>query len=609
MTPSLLELPPEVLARVAVELSVDDVLKVCSTSRRALHAFSCDPVWQELARRNNGLKTAHWRNYMAMSDMHIWVDKGKSCYSYCMQRMDDKRLLNMVVDNIRRWRNGDTKLDELTLEKSTRDIVDHFDRYSHFAMSLRMRLSSWKRFHESDGRFTSNEIDTILKERAANIESIDIAATMCEIAGERMVLNLFRTLICHSDDYISNLTLEEVLVMVSAIDPLFYDLLHVRESVTKTILSLYKAHFDLAATGEQSNEYKVKYLMFLLDHEMSRRLNRKGFHHVEDNNNLQSSLILRAYAGLAQPSQLVYNAIILRFCKLLDIGNVLANEISIALVEQGKTKYIVHTNSGVHVLNSHRADLVGHFPMFADKYVEFISYEETKILVTKESWNRYTFVSVMDEVLCKTHYKDSLMLSQSSSTIHDKEYCSQMPFGINLIPQSRLEKLRGQVLEEMKAYAPTVPSGLFCMHLLQACPKQQKQSTLEPYIPARPCLLGSFKLVPNRAYEVHAKVTRIDFPHLLPFQKGDVVGIRSQERAVVLDYLLPKELSTASIMDKTQLLIDHGYVLLLCDTMYVVVRVPEICEKRDPLSSCAIYNDHAGSFFKSVKNGHFIPNL
>lgn len=602
----LLDLPPEVLGVVARNLCVSDVLCLCAASTRARRAFSCDPVWRELVRRNYALVPANWRPYMSTAEMDACVDMGGSCYAYCMGRIDDKQCLEALVDDIAKWRIRPHTSDHddagIALEARIRTCIAHFPRYAHFAMALRRRLSSTTNFRRLDC-LTPHQTWHLVRERAAHLHQIAIATTLCERAGERALLDTFRTLICSQDSYILNLSLEETLVTASYVDPLFQDLIHIREIVTNAILLQY----SLQHASLTCNVDKVKLLMHLLDSELLLRSCSPHYHPSPDSDNLQSSLILRAYAGLAAPSPLVFNAIVVRLCNLLHI-EISMNEIALCVPQDSSFRYLIHANNSTAVFDTSRPDLFGHFPLLADKYAEFnAEYHSESKLLTSASWARYVNVSILDSILCKVHCADERMKMFQRG--ENPEYVGFPPIvstGISIISQNRLEKLRWKALLERKALNPTTPSGHACLEFLNKYPQNQTLNALEPYIPITPTLLGSFKLVPNPSFQKKANLAIVTSPHELP-PVGSIVTAGLDTQALLLDYYLPKDMSGHPTLDTTNLLMDQGFAVLLTGSTYWVVNAGEL-RHIPPRRFDSVYNDHAGMFFSGVATSqtHFV---
>lgn len=617
----LLEFPVEVLLCVAQHLKVPDLLTLCSLNKRAFEVFKCNEFWLDQVIKTNELKSINWRNDESMSDVYAFTDGGGLCYDYCMKKLDQKQHINILIDEIAKWKNGDVEIDEDDLAIKVDYTLKHIQTFIPFTTNQIMRITNDEMFlKDPNVRLTVEHFKELMNERSKHLQRIDIACTLNDLGGDIMFIYAYRSILYESDEYINDLTLEEVYVMASSIDPLFHDLLHIRATVTANVIRSYNESIrHLEETGViTKNENRIHFIMKLFDYEKKQwgKWEDNLFPPVDDRD-LQNSLILRVYAGLAVPTQLVYNSIILRFCKLLGIGNVIMNEIAIGVEENGQCDYLVHLNYGIKSFNVLRPEVFGQFPIFFDKFTEFQNNDDTKNLINKLSWRRYIFINVLDSFLTMTHFNDFKLEFDANYVSLTQQGCKsyQAISGVNVLAKSHLSDLRSRIISMTDTFEPTVISGQNCLQLISQHPKTSNYTPTDPYIPSgNSRLLDSFRYIPNEVYDNETNAKRINFEHNFEYRIGDLVNAGFLANALVLDLFLPNDSEITeemSIEEKTQVLNDDGLLLLLSNhTCYVInIMLIQGHSKVENGGLMFLDDDHIGIWFKSYdqENNKFIP--
>lgn len=616
-----LKLPVEVLLVVTQHLTTGELLNLCSLNKRAFQVFQCDEFWFDQVSKTNAFKSSNWKTYMSMQDAYDFTNNGSSCYKYCMKKLDNKQLVDKLIDDIAKWKNGDDdKINEINLNSRLDYVLKNFESFVQFTTLQIMRLSNNEKFHNDPNiRVTIEYFKDLMNKRSKNLQKIDIASTINDLGGDIMFINSYKSIIYGDDNYINNLTLEEVYVMGSLIDPLFHDLLPIRSKVTQNVIKKYKESINqLEENGIiNKNENRVHFIMKLFDYEIEQWGKWEDKIPLVDYRDLQNSLILRVYAGLAIPTQLVYNSIILRFCKLLKINNIMMNDIAIGVEENGKCDYLVHTFDGIGSFDETRTDIFGEFPIFADKFKEFQNNEETRNLIDKTSWRRFAFIKIFDSILEMTHFNNFEIKFDGKYINLIQQNCisHQSISFIKIISKNHLCDLRSRILSIVENFKPLVLSGQNCLKLMLKYPKGLNYKPNDPYIPLGNIrLLDSFKYIPNEGYDNETNAKRVNFKHEFDYQIGDLVNAGFLQNALLLDLFLPNDIiinDDMSIEEKTKNLNENGLLLLLNNqTCYVInIMLIEGHSKDENGELMALSDDHIGIWFKNFdfKKKKFIP--
>lgn len=337
--------PVEILILINKEITTRDLINLCCLNSQYFSLFKSDIFWSDKLGKNDWFSSYKWGD--SLKPVKIDGEHGVACFTHYLKKMDARDKIKNLFQMLDNWKYHNVRVDESALEIELQAIVNNPELYMQFIVAETKRISSNPIYCRTSMLIPAGNFKGLMIERSRNLSIINLACSLQEIISVRECIRLYESLLTGSEEYISKLCIEEVLVMASSIDPLFYDLLHYRNETHKWVTKRYLEFEEDPRVSTRTSDKKLAILKKLLDFKFN--IWRKWDSNIPqvDERNLDHSLVLRAYGGLTRPTHLVYVSILEKLCLLLGI-EIDINEISLFINSEYKHTFIAPQLNHTH---------------------------------------------------------------------------------------------------------------------------------------------------------------------------------------------------------------------------------------------------------------------
>lgn len=566
----LLEYPVDVLILIVGQVSIEDLLRLCSLDRNHRQLFSSNVFWSDKARITDALCGHDWDNFKVPLEVEKVTDNGY--FRLYVEKLYAKRRVQKLLHSLDHWKFEDGPVDETELENELHDIVSNHSNYVPFIVAETKRMSSNRMYCKTCKLIPIEEFTDLMAERSTNLSQINLACSLQEIISVKQCLTLYEQLLTGSDKYISSLCLEEVFVLASTIDPLYYDLLHYRKATLDWVVEQYRELEHDPRISLEPICNVVTTLKRLLDFKLNVWRKWDTELPLVDPRNMDHSLVLRVYAGITRPTHLVYLAILEKLCIILGYQQVGINEISTIVQSSHRCSLLVEElqppNQDMYYDDP---DEVHDEPMFEDMFNRFqTSMDPASNAIT---WTRLVFLNTMDDVFKLIHWNYFKIRCQSVLRLQMNGHISPQPISLGNVVKEYVSHYVYEQCARLKArYTPT------CTWLMMLDPPSQKVSYhREPTRDfSKTRILDQLCLRFDITDVGDVVSCPPELANHLGHNRGAVVTINPNKTCYLVDVLVPKQaLDATSLTDCLKVARQGGFLLVMRNNSYWTIPLTE----------------------------------
>lgn len=426
MNLTLAKLPIEVLVNITSYLDPHDIFSLSLTSKTANSIFLCDEVWFNQVSLSKDLRSHNWRSFHSFEEVHKFTKHKRSYFDFCrMKFIREKEIKCLINDIILVDQRVENVEKEQSIQKRLFQIYREWDSYVPFILKERMHLSN-KSGLSRERHISVKEFQSHLLERSAQMPKISIASSLEEIGRMKLWLEFYRHMMLCSDEEISSMNYEEVMLGASLLDPEFFEFLHFRDSFINNTLE----KFDKKIINENQN-VTVEIKMLTLIKALDLQLQENSIHRQPQTEYAECRSIVRAYSGNCEPTSFLYLTILQSLCQLVGIKTELSETfISFESVDletnKSITNFIIKTSNGVLHFKNKIPPNLGSYPIDAYKY-RILQRNKINIDPRSALYKRLIFTNIFQNLFSglKSNFVDYFTEDELTNSINSQLMSTQ----------------------------------------------------------------------------------------------------------------------------------------------------------------------------------------
>lgn len=576
--------PLDILVLIVKEVEIKDLVNLCSLNRQCFHLFKSDIFWSDKAEEVDYFSSFNWKNFM--ETLALENPNGEGFHSHYWKKLHAKERVQSLLLNIDKWKVNPSEVDEIALESELQEVVTNHEFYIQFIIAGTLRMSSNQSYLNKIKLIPIDEFRDLMVDRSKNLSQINIACSLQEIISVRNCQSLYENLLIGSDEYISSLCSEEVFVMASSIDPLYYDLLHYRKATLDWVVSQYsELQFDPRVTLEE-NGSKIKSLKRLLDFKLNIWRKWDSDFPQVDERNMDHSLILRVYAGLTRPTRLVYLSILEKLCKLLNINDIDLSEIADFVKSSDKYPILVQDlqtsdENQMYVSYDEGEEEFYEEPLF-NNLLQKLDFK-SNIYLNEITWKRITFIDIMDNFFKMVHWNYFKLIHHCTLRLQMNGHISPQPISLGSTIKENITQYMYERTQELKRVHS---EKLNWLNILDT-PYEERityhQEPIRNFNSER--ILDQFHLEFDLSKidgDLISYGDDFEFTNEIGYKKGDVVTVKPNKICYVVDVLIPNKcIYLEDKQERIQIAKDEGYLIVIRNNSFLTIPIRDFKERAD----------------------------